>query len=242
MSQEIAAEKPAAEETRRFAVPSSVTVPLLTAWFKNITAAFAGKLSKHGVGRDDVNKALGEMDDEINKAVQAADLQLQSKVTDYLYRKELEKMRFDYMGRALMRDVEKLFPRDPDVAERILSEPVPGHIPIQAAEGLIFALKGAHGTELVEEYERLCAKKAEQYRSPDDLLIDAEKFLADPDVRRLATDVCTRFRLLMHKKPPKEQVKWLLNQITSSRSFREMKRDLTEEEAGAITRAFLKIG
>lgn len=60
MRQEVAAEKSAEEENRRFAVPLSTTVPFPTAWVKNITAAFADKLSKHGVGRDDINKAPGE--------------------------------------------------------------------------------------------------------------------------------------------------------------------------------------
>ena len=242
MGEEAGTDKAVADEKRHFAVPPSITVPFFTDWFKEITATFAGKLSKQGVDHEAIKKAFPEMDVEIKRAVQTANLRFQTQISDYLYRKELEKMRIDYMGRALIREVEKHFPRDPDIADRLLEEPVAGYVPIQVAEGLIAALKSAHGTELIEEYERLCVEKAEQYRNPDDMLIDTEIFLADQDVKRMATDVCTRFRLLMHKKPEEEQKKWLLSHIFSSHSFRGMKRFLTDDEAAVIIRAFLKIG
>jgi hypothetical protein len=242
MVDETSAENGPAGDIHHNAVPPSITNPLFTSYFRQVMASFAAKLSSREVERETIKEALSEMEPELKYIVTSANYRLQTAFTDYLYRKELEKMRVDYMGRALIRDIEHFFPRNPELAEKLLSTPIEGRVPIQVAEGLITALKNAHGTELIEEYEKACAEKAEQYRNPDDLLINTEEFLADPDVKRLATDVCTRFRLLLHKRSVEEQRKWLLNHISTTAAFQEMKRDLTEEETNIITRVFLKFG
>jgi hypothetical protein len=223
-------------------IPTSVTSPRFTTGFKEILSSFIGKLVKHGVPHEKINHALSEMPAEINRVSSAANKDLSAAVSNYLYKKELEKNRVDFLGRALLSEIEQYFPRNQKTAERLMVEPMAGHIPIQVAEGLIFALKKTHGVDVIEEYEIVCSRKAELYRNKDDMLIDSQKFLADPEIKGITHEILTRFRLLMHKKTEAEQKKWLLNQISSSPAFQDMKRDVSDDELGIITRAFLKKG
>ncbi|MBI5178563.1 MAG: hypothetical protein HZA04_04830 [Nitrospinae bacterium] len=221
-------------------IPPSLTTPLFIKGFKELLSTFLGKMVASGVPRDKLNKALSEMPPEIQRIAAGMNATFLEGVADYLRRKEQEELRNDYLGRALVYDIEKLFPPDHETARKLTTEPVKGMLPYQVADGLIAALKAAHGLDTIKEYSQTCKAKAEQYRSEADFLIDIEKFVNDPDVKRITTDVTTRFKLLMHKKPEADQRKWILNQIHTSFSFREMKRDLSEEELGTITHTFLK--
>ncbi|MBI3793385.1 MAG: hypothetical protein HY280_01480 [Nitrospinae bacterium] len=234
--------RPLSEEEPAPAIPSHVTAPKFATGVKEILAVFIGRLVKHGVQHELINKALSDISSEIHRVSSTANKDISNAISDYLYRKELEKNRVDYLGRVLLGEMEQFFPRNQEVADRLLAEPVQGFVPIQVAEGLIFALKKTHGADVIDEYEKLCARKAESYRNKEDGLVDNQKFFADQEIKSLVQQIITRFRLFMHKKPEAEQKKWILNQITSAPAFQPMHRDVTDEELHVITRAFLKKG
>jgi len=223
------------------AIPPALTTPFFSRGFKELLTVVITKLVQGGVPRDKLNKVLQEMAPEIQRIAASSNAAFLAGVTEYLRRKEQEELRSDYLGRALVYDIEKYFPPDHETGRKLLTEPVKGLLPWQVADGLVVALKGAHGLDTIKEYSDTCRTKAEQYRSEADFLIDFEKYMADPDVKRIVTDVTTRFKLLLHKKPEADQKKFLLNQIHTSIAFREMKRDLTDEELGIVTHAFLKV-
>ncbi len=222
------------------AIPPSMTIPYFSQGFKNVLTSFIGKLVQSGVPRDKINKALSEMLPEMQRIAAASNSSFLGAITTYLDRKEYEGMRKDYMGRALLHDLDQHLPRDKDMREKLTKTPISGFLPIQVAEGLIAALKSAHGLDTIKGYSATCAAKAEQYRDSATGLIDTDKFMEDPEVKKLVSDITTRFRLLMHKKSEADRKKWILNQVSTSHAFREMKRDLTDEELGIITHSFLK--
>lgn len=223
------------------ALPKALTNPYFSQGFKEVLTSFVQKLLKAGVPRDQLNKALAEMMPEIQRVAATTTSAFTERVAKYLQRRKWEEVRQDYLGRALLFEIEQYFPRDEETGERLLFEPVDGFVPRQVAEGLVMALKQAHGTELVHQYEDVCAKKKEMYRNEVTRLVDVNAFVADLEVKTLVKDITTRFRLLLHKKAEPDQRKWLLNLISRSHSFREMKRDLTGQEIDIIARAFLKI-
>lgn len=223
------------------ALPKALTSPFFSQGFKEVLTSFVQKLLKAGVPRDQINKALAEMMPEIQRVASSTTNAFTEQVAKYLQRRKWEEVRQDYLGRALLFEVEAHFSRDEETNEKLLFEPVDGFLPRQVAEGLIMALKQAHGTELIHTYEDLCAKKKERYRNEVTRLIDVNAFVADPEIKTLVKDITTRFRLLLHKKSEPDQRKWLLNLISRSRSFMEMKRDLTIQEIDIIARAFLKV-
>lgn len=223
------------------ALPKALTSPFFSQGFKEVLTSFVQKLLKAGVPRDQINKALAEMMPEIQRVASSTTNAFTEQVAKYLQRRKWEEVRQDYLGRALLFEIEAHFSRDEEINEKLLFEPVDGFLPRQVAEGLIMALKQAHGTELIHTYEDLCAKKKERYRNEVTRLIDVNAFVADPEIKTLVKDITTRFRLLLHKKSETDQRKWLLNLISRSRSFMEMKRDLTIQEIDIIARAFLKM-
>lgn len=222
------------------AIPKSITAPYFTKGFKEILTIFIQKLLRQGVGRDKLNTALSEMLPEIQRIAGRTNDEFLAQATDYLNRKNFENLRSDYLGRALLYCLEDHFPKDIDTGDRLTTEPQDGLIPHQVAMGLINALKSAHGMDTILEYQELCNEKAEKYRSETDLLIDVKKFVDDPEVKRVVKDITTRFRLLMHKKTEAEQRKWLMNMVSTSASFKEMRRDLTPREVDIIYAGFFK--
>lgn len=222
------------------ALPKALTTPYFSQGFKEVLTSFVQKLLKAGVPRDQINKALAEMLPEIQRVATTTTSAFTERVTKYLQRRKWEEVRTDYLGRALLFDIEAHFSTDDEVNEKLLFMPVKGFLPREVAEGLVMALKQAHGTELVHQYEELCAKKKERFRDDVTRLVDVKAFVADDDVKTIVKDITTRFRLLLHKKAESEQRKWLNNLISRSHSFREMKRDLTNEELDIIAQAFLK--
>ena len=222
------------------ALPKALTAPYFSQGFKEVLTSFIQKLLKAGVPRDQINKALAEMMPEIQRVATTTTSAFTERVAKYLQRRKWEEVRTDYLGRALLFDIEAHFSTDEETNERLLFEPVKDLLPRQVAEGLIMALKQAHGTELVHQYEDICAKKKERYRDEVTRLIDVKSLVADEEVKVMVKDITTRFRLLLHKKAEPEQRKWLNNLITRSHSFRDMKRDLTNEELDIIAQAFLK--
>jgi hypothetical protein len=223
------------------AIPNSITIQFFSNGSKEILSTFVKRLSAQGVANDKINSVLSEMAPDIQRIVTSSNKLLQAAVTDYIYRRDIEQVRFDYLGRALVHNIENFFPRHPALAEKLCSEPVPGHLPVQVAEGLINALKSAHGADTVKEYEGICDKRAELYRNKADLLINADNFINDQEVKSLTREILTRFRLVLHKKSKDEQKNWIYRQISSSVSFREMTRDLADEELTVITHAYLNI-
>lgn len=223
------------------ALPKALTIPFFSQGFKEVLTSFVQKLLKAGVPRDQINKALAEMMPEIQRVASTTTTAFTEQVTKYMQRRKWEEVRQDYLGRALLFEIEGFFPRDEETNDRLLVEPVAGFVPRQVAEGLIMALKQAHGTELIHQYEELCNKKKEMYRNEATRLVDVNAFLADVEIKTMVKDITTRFRLLLHKKTEPDQRKWLLNLISRSHSFMEMKRDLTVEEVDIIARAFLKM-
>ncbi len=221
-------------------LPKALTVPFFSQGFKEVITSFVQKLLKAGVPRNQINSALAEMMPEIQRVASTATTAFNERMTKYLQRRKWEEVRHDYLGRALLFDIEGHFPKDEETSERLLVEPVDGFVPRQVAEGIIMALKQAHGTELIHQYEDLCDRKKEAYRNEVTRLIDVGALVADAEVRSLVKDITTRFRLLLHKKTELEQRKWLLNIISRSRSFMEMKRDLTAQEVNIIADAFLR--
>lgn len=223
------------------ALPKALTIPFFSQGFKEVLTSFVQKLLKAGVPRDQINKALAEMMPEIQRVASTTTTAFTEQVTKYMQRRKWEEVRQDYLGRALLFEIEGFFPKDEETNDRLLVEPVAGFVPRQVAEGLIMALKQAHGTELIHQYEELCNKKKEMYRNEATRLVDVGAFLADVEIKTMVKDITTRFRLLLHKKTEPDQRKWLLNLISRSHSFMEMKRDLTVEEVDIIARAFLKM-
>lgn len=223
------------------ALPKALTTPFFSQGFKEVLTSFIQKLLKAGVPRAQINNALAEMMPEIQRVASTTTTAFTEKVGKYLQRRKWEEVREDYLGRALLFDIEGHFPTDEETSERLLVEPVAGFLPRQVAEGLIMALKQAHGTELIHQYEIICAKKKEMFRSEMTRLVDVNAFVADDEIKTLVKDITTRFRLLLHKKTEPDQRKWLLNLISRSHSFMQMKRDLTVQEVDIIARAFLKM-
>jgi len=223
------------------AVPPAMTLPYFSKGIKDVLTAFLGKLIQNGVPRDKVNKALTETIPEIQKTASAANNAFLVAITKYLDRKIHEGARKDYLGRALLFDLDQYLPKDEETRDQLALKPIQGFLPPQIAEGLVTALKSAHGMDTIKEYDAICKAKVEQYRSGADGLIDVENFVNDPEVKKLVMNITTRFRLLLHKKSEADQKKWISNQISTSYSFRGMKRDLTDEELGVITQSFLKI-
>ncbi len=221
-------------------LPKALTTPFFSQGFKEVLTTFVQKLLKAGVPRDQINKALAEMMPEIQRVASTTTTAFNERMTKYLQRRKWEEVRHDYLGRALLFDIEVHFPKDEETSERLLVEPVDGFVPRQVAEGIIMALKQAHGTELIHQYEDLCDRKKEAYRNEVTRLVDVNALVADAEVKALVKDITTRFRLLLHKKTEPEQRKWLLNIISRSRSFMEMKRDLTVKEIDIVAQAFLK--
>lgn len=222
------------------AIPKSITTPYFTRGFKEVLTIFIQKLLRQGIPRDRLNTALGEMLPEMQRIAGKMNDELLTQATDYLVRKNFENLRSDYLGRALCYCLEDHFPKDVETGEKLTTEPVDGMIPHHVAQGLINALKSAHGMDTIKKYQELANQKAESYRSEVDLLIDIPKFMADQEVREMVKDITTRFRLLMHKKSEADQRKWLLNMISTSHEFKSMRRDLTEREVAIIHSAILK--
>lgn len=223
------------------ALPKALTTPFFSQGFKEVLTTFIQKLLKAGVPRAQINNALAEMMPEIQRVASTTTDAFTDKVGKYLQRRKWEEVREDYLGRALLFEIEAHFPTNDEISERLLIEPVDGLVPRQVAEGLIMALKQAHGTELIHQYEVTCAKKKELYRNEMTRLVDVNAFVADDDIKTIVKDITTRFRLLLHKKTEPDQRKWLLNLISRSHSFMQMKRDLTAQEVDIIARAFLKM-
>lgn len=238
MEKNAATAAPAAPEE---GLPKALTTPFFSQGFKEVLTSFIQKLLKAGVPRAQINNALAEMMPEIQRVAATTTDAFTEKMIKYLERRKWEEVREDYLGRALLFEIEAHFPTDEEMGERLLIEPVDGFVPRQVAEGLIMALKQAHGTELIHQYEATCARKKELYRNEMTRLVDVNAFVADDEIKTIIKDITTRFRLLLHKKTEPDRRKWLLNLISRSHSFMQMKRDLTIAEIDIIARAFLNM-
>lgn len=211
-------------------IPVSVTAPSCSKLLNTGLTIFAKQLIKNGVSEEAIKKTITQLSGQLKEIVRTHNLSCATVMDQFIHKKELEEMRSDYMGRALLHMFDPYFPQDDTTGELLLTEPIPGMLPRQIAQGLLRAIKNSQGYDSIEEYELQCNSIAERYRSESDGLIDVDAYENDAEVKTITTELLNKFVANLAHKDRERQKSWLLGMIATAESFRHMHRDLTDAE------------
>ncbi len=211
--------------------PIKLIQPLWTGAAKEITAFFI----KHRMdGIEKVQKGITEI---IEKNLERCC----NVFAEYQKKREVEFLQKDFLGRSLIYHLgfEELFPAG-DEKEAIISAPVFGKLPPAICEGVINAVKEAVDPEVVEICESDAQKALTQYRREVDYVPDRDKFLEDRLMKKRIKYLLNNFREAMKETTEEDRKKEILESIQKGKSFRRMKRGISEEEYGLIEHALFK--
>jgi len=152
--------------------------------------------------------------------------------SDFLYNQSNfhQSERKDYLGRALIANLDPVFPDSEEAGVQIQYKPIKNHVPRQVAEGLIHAIKSSVDFSTINHYEAICLNKAATYRHTTGKRIDLERFFSDKEVSVIVRIVLSRFGQMYRALGNPEGDNWLLRKILHSSPFDPLKRDLTEAE------------
>lgn len=218
------------------AVPEMATLQFCAQSARKALDILSATLKKNGVSEEVIQKTITLIQPELRKSINQINESCRAKINKILERREMEDRRQDYFGRALLHKLEKDFPVDEDTTAIIVAELVDGVIPREVCEGLIKALKSALGEEELDTFEKKFAEATEKYRDKTTGLIDMDKFLEDAELMKLTSRTINKFRAAFEGKDESSRKEWLVNMISSTDSFKIMKRDLKDSEYEQIVR------
>jgi len=150
--------------------------------------------------------------------------------------------RSDFLGRAMLMSLERYLPEDAEDHNRITQTPIDGKLPREAFEGVITAIKSSHGYGIVEEYEKKCSEKIKGYVDEKKGEVDMEAFYKDPEVLTMVNEMMRQAREVLSKLEDDMLKEWLGKVLSNSSSFKNMNRDLTEEEYRILKLSILRTG
>lgn len=145
--------------------------------------------------------------------------------------------RKNYTGRALLHHMEKLFPNDADTADRIVKVKVEGKLPRQVAQGLINSIESCNPSKL----DPVLRPHVERHLVTNNKEMDYDAFAIDGSVRVIVAHAIKKLANFFKDMSEKDQKQWLLGNISATKRFEEMERELSEEELNLIIANILKI-
>lgn len=148
-----------------------------------------------------------------------------------------DERRRDFTGRALLHHIEKLFPDDADTSQRIVNEKIEGKLPRQTARGLINSIESCSSSKLDSTILPYVAK---HLVAPDQGM-DYEAFAMDGAIRVIVAHAIKKLEIFFESMSDKDRKQWLLDNISETEPFDEMKRGLSEEELDLIIANIFKV-
>ncbi len=218
------------------ALPELATLRFCAQSARKTLDIFSAVLKQNGVSDEVIQKSITMIQPELKESIKQINDGCRSKINNILERREMEDRRQDYFGRALLYGLENDFPVDENTTAIIVAELVEGVIPREVCEGLIKALKSALGDEELETFEKKSNDLAEEYRDKTTGLIDTDKFIEDAKMIEIASKTINKFRVAFEGKDESSRKEWLVNIISTTDSFKKMKRDLRDSEYDQIVR------
>jgi len=219
-----------AKEAQFAAAVKNITLPFCSRNVNKAILAFSSALIKSGVQKQVIMDTLTALKPQLSQIASEFNDECHNAIARFNYLLEQESLITDYLGKALLKDIEPLFPQDPDTEELIMTSAVNGILPRYISAGLVDAIKSAHGEQAVEEYENIAADKVEKYRAKANGLIDFAAFAADKEISQIRERMIAQFRKIYEERDEGERKRWFLSKITASAGFKKMKRDLTDGE------------
>lgn len=196
-------------------------------------------LDDMGVPSALIDSCLAEITKKIGVSIDHGEHTCSAKAFTYDRKKFFENERKDYLGRALIYNLEKIFPTTVEEQIRVRERAEEGKAPREVAEGLIKAIKSTLDFHQLNAYETLCLNKAAMYRDNKNHVIDVDRFVKDPEVRGTIGTIMSRLALVLEEMGEEQADKWLLRNVLHGNAFTALGRDLDDDEFDLIKKILL---
>ncbi len=199
----------------------------------------ADTLAEMGVPSALIDTSIAEITKKIGVSIDHGEHTCSAKAFTYDRKKFFENERKDYLGRALIYDLEKIFPVTVEEQIRIRDRAEEGKAPREVAEGLIKAIKSTLDFHQLNTYETLCLNKAAMYRDNKNHVINVDRFVRDPEVKGTIGTIMARLALVVEEMGEEQANKWLLRSVLHGNAFTALGRDLEDGGFDLIKKSLL---
>ncbi|MBI5816021.1 MAG: hypothetical protein HZB29_10500 [Nitrospinae bacterium] len=183
---------------------------------------------------DALRKTMGGIARESEKMNMESAAAVAEEIKKIIALVEVDKLRNNYFGRVLVRQIDNYFPLRQDIFLnlRIRDEHVRGVIPRQIVGGLLQALRTVFGADFLAEKEELCNNIARKYMT-NIRVVDWPSAFEDGESKGLVRQV---FGESLKEKLSGKSRDWFMGVIKDNKSYREMRRGFGEEDYNSFMR------
>ena len=187
-------------------------------------------LTERGVDSKVINDAILSCKAELNRTLVETNKKCVSRIKSFGQKKYFEKLRTDYLGRALLFHIDDLFPKDEGARAIIAVREIEGMVPSQVAGGLVELIKNSFSSESVENHEDVFYDMVEDFRNPETKLVSLELMLKNPQIKSIVSVMMKQFEKQYLSLGEEEARMLVVDAIESSDSFAKMERNLSDRE------------